>query len=289
MLEVILDSFKDSIKMFFFVFIAYVIFSFFDYFITNSLKKNKKFSPLFGALFGCVPQCGVSVICGDLYLKRSISIGTLIATFLACNDEGLILLITSNKALMAIPLLMIKILIGFSVGFVIDLLISKKENSDKEEVINNNDNTNIQCNCGCCYNQEDNTKFDIHVWRPFIHSLKLIGFVFIFNLIFGFIVYFIGENSIIKFLEYNKYISPILTTIIGLIPNCASSMIITKLYIDSTISFGALLSGLLINSGLGLMMIFKSKKRVRENLIIIFTLIITAIVFGYLTCLILGF
>ena len=289
MFDVILDSFKDSIKMFFFVLIACIVFSFFDYFISNTLKKKNKISPLLGALFGLIPQCGVSVVSSDLYLKRSISIGTLIAVFLACNDEALILLITSDKTLMSIPLLILKLLIGFSVGLLIDLIVNRKQNNKLEDNVNTYEIKQVQCSCGCCYSEEDDTKFDIHLWRPFIHSLKITGFVLLFNLIFGFVVYFIGADNIAKFLEYNKYISPLFTTLVGLIPNCASSLIITELYINSTVSFGALLAGLLVNSGVGLMMILKNKNRIKDILFIILTLVTTSLICGYLTCVIFGF
>ena len=290
MFHIIEHSLIDSVKVFVFVFAFYIILSFFENKIANLLKKGKKYNSFYGALMGLVPQCGVSVIAGDLYLKRHISIGTLVAIFLACSDEGLVILLTSDKALMAIPLVLIKLIVGFVVGFLLDLFVSKKE---VEKHINECSECNIdgvKCCCNHCLEEEEEiTKFDIHVWHPFIHSLKLFLVVFIFNVLFNSLFHFIGEDNIISFLEFNKYISPLFAMIIGVIPNCASSIIIGELYISNAISFGALVSGLLINAGLGLMLIFKKKNNVKENLLILLTLVITSLTIGYLTCLIIGF
>ena len=291
MIDVILDAIKDSTYIFLFVFITYIVLSFFESKLVNKLRKGNELNPLFGALFGLIPQCGVSVVAADLYTKRYVSIGTLVALFLACSDEGIIILITSNKWFMAIPLIVLKLVIGFLVGLLLDLFIKRRlEVKDKNK--KNENVSNIECNCAYCVMEDDEeeiTKFDIHVWYPFIKSLKIVGLVFLLNLAFGFIVYFIGENNISAFLDFNKYLTPIFATLIGLIPNCASSIIITNLYVSSAISFGALLSGLLVNAGMGLLIIFKRKEMLKDNLIILLTLVLVAIIFGYIASFVIGF
>ena len=290
MIDVILDAIKDSTYIFLFVFITYIVLSFFESKLVNKLRKGNELNPLFGALFGLIPQCGVSVVAADLYAKRYVSVGTLAALFLACSDEGIIILITSNKWFMAIPLIVLKLVIGFLVGLLLDLFIKRRlEVKDKNK--KNENVSNIECNCVYCVmvDEEEITKFDIHVWYPFIKSLKIVGLVFLLNLAFGFIVYFIGENNISAFLDFNKYLTPIFATLIGLIPNCASSIIITNLYVSSAISFGALLSGLLVNAGMGLLIIFKRKDMLKDNLIVLLTLILVAIIFGYIASFIIGF
>lgn len=290
MIDVILDAIKDSVYVFLFIFATFIVLSFFESKLVNKLRKGNEINPLFGALFGLVPQCGVSVIGADLYSKRYISIGTLVALFLACSDEGIIILITSSKWLMAIPLILLKLVIGFLAGFLLDMFIKRKlETKDKSKL--NENVSDIECNCPYCVIEEDDevTGFDIHIWYPFIKSLKILGVLFLFNLIFGFLVYFIGENNINSFLEFNKYLTPVFATLIGLIPNCASSIIITNLYINSTISFGALLSGLLVNAGMGLLIIFKRKEMLKDNFLILTTLILTSIIFGYIASFVIGF
>ncbi len=289
MVEVILDAFKDSIKIFVFIWVTYIILSFFESKLVNKLRKGNETPPFFGALYGLIPQCGVSVIAADLYTKSYLSIGTLVALFLACSDEGIIILLTSDKAIMAIPLIILKLIVGFVIGASLDLLLKKKKekkvNIKKDEIV-----SDIQCNCAYCVSEEEEvTSFDLHLWYPFIRSLKIISLVLVMNIIFGGIVYFIGENNIIAFLEMNKYLTPLFATIIGLIPNCASSVIITNLYVNSAISFGALVSGLLVNAGMGLLIIFKRKDLFKDNLIVLCSLIGSSIIFGFLICLIFGF
>jgi len=290
MFHVIEHSLFDSVKVFVFVFIVYILLSFFEVKMSNLLKRGKKYNAFYGALVGLIPQCGVSVIASDLYLKRHISMGTLVAIFLACSDEGIILLLTSDKASMVLPLILVKLTVGFLVGFLLDVFVVRKETEKNLSEDRESYKEEVKCSCGHCFDEEEEiTKFDIHIWHPFIHSLKLFVIVFIFNVLFNGLIYFIGENSISDFLEFNKYVSPLFAILIGVIPNCASSIIISKLYISNAISFGALLSGLLINAGLGLLLIFKRKEKIKDNLLVLSVLIVTSIIVGYLTCLIIGF
>ena len=125
--------------------------------------------------------------------------------------------------------------------------------------------------------------------HPLIHSLKIFVYVLIINILFGTIIYIIGEDTLVKFLQTNKYIAPLLTTLIGVIPNCAASVIITEVYLLNGISFGACLSGLVMNAGLGLVFLFKKKEAIKENFIILGVMIATSLILGYATCLIMGF
>lgn len=288
MIDVILDALKDSLGVFLFIFVTYIVLSFFEPKIVKKLRKGNNLNPFFGALFGLIPQCGVSVIAADLYSQKYLSMGALVALFLACSDEGIILLITSNKALMAIPLIISKVIIGSVVGILLNLIFKRnlKAKDDKNEII-----SYVECNCIYCVNdpEDEVSKFDIYVWYPFIRSIKIVGLVFLLNLIFGFVFYFIGEDNIYAFLETNKYLTPLFATVVGLIPNCSSSMIIANLYVNSVIKFGSLLAGLLANAGMGMLIIFKRKDMIKDNLIIISSAILSSIVFGYLISLIIGF
>ncbi len=287
MFDVIVDVFKDSVISFIFIFLAYIILSFFTFRISLKLSKENKLAPLFGSLVGLVPQCGVSVVASDLYLNRHISVGTLVAIFLSCSDEAIPVLLGSGdaKVLTIIPLMLIKFVVGFISGFLIDVLVTKKDQIvETEEIIQEVE----KCNCGCCEYVED-TKFDKHLWGPFIHSLKLFGYILIINFIFSTVVFLVGEENLANFLEINKYIAPIFAIIIGLIPNCASSLVLTQLFINNGLSFGATLAGLCVNAGLGLVFLFQNKKEIKNNLKILFTLISISIATGYLTCLIIGF
>ena len=150
----------------------------------------------------------------------------------------------------------------------------------------------IHIHQGCCnhhIDDEDEDKFDRHLWHPFLHSLKLAMYVFIINLILGTIIYFIGRDNLEAFLQSNKYLAPLFATLIGLIPNCASSVILAELYVLQTLSFGSILAGLLVNAGLGMVFLFKGKEKSSNKVLILGILISVALFVGYITCLILGF
>ena len=291
MIDVILETLHDSIRVFIFIFIFYVLFSFVEVKVVQKLTKKNTASLIYGSLAGLIPQCGVSVVASDLYLKRHISVGTLIAIFLTCSDEALPLILSSGigSIWIVILLIVIKFVVGFISGFMVDVLVTKK---DVVEHLKTCDCCDIEVHTGCCNHHIDDEredKFDIHVWHPFLHSLKLTAYVLIINFILGTIIHFVGESTLESFLEYNKYLSPLFSIIIGLIPNCASSVILAELYISKSISFGTILAGLLMNAGLGMVFLFKGKERLKNKLFILFTLIMISLVCGYITCLILGF
>ena len=283
-LDIFLDSLKDSALVFAFVFIVHIILSFIEHKLANFLVKRKKTSALFGSLFGLVPQCGTSVMGADLYIKRYISIGTLVAIFLSCSDEAFIAILTSGKPekmLMVLPLLGLKFLIGFMMGLVTDLIFRKQELETIEEEVEEE-------TCDHHHHHHDN-KWHKHLLHPFLHSLEIFGYVFAINFTLGIIIGFVGEENFANFISMNKYLSPLFASIIGLIPNCASSLLLSELFIEGNLSFGALLAGLLINAGLGMMMLLRHRKSAKNILWILLICFLTAVSFGYITCLIIGF
>lgn len=279
MLDVILDALLDSIKVFVFVVIIYILFSFIEPAIAKSVRKNSKWSPLFGALFGIAPQCGISVVASDLYQKRHITAGTLVAVFLACSDEAIpVFLSNMEKAYMLIPLLLIKFVTGFLVGFLIDLIYTRK--IEEKEVNEEIDESFIHK--GCCHHHiEEDNKLKKHIIHPFIHSLKIFAYVLIINIVFGIIIFEVKEENVVKLLNNSRAFGPLFGMLVGLIPNCSSSVILSKLYLLGGISFGTCLSGLLINAGLGLLFLFKKREFLKENLFILGILVVTSLVVGY--------
>ncbi len=277
MLDLLLDALLDSLKVLGFSFIIYFILSFFEDKISHLLQHHRKTSPIIGAAAGLIPQCGISVVASDLYLKEHITIGTLFAVFFACSDEALPILISDfNKALYVIPLLLMKIIFGFLFGYLLDLIVKNK----KEEKVVDEDEIHI----GCCHHEIDHetSKLMTHLVHPLLHSLKIFIYVLIVNIIFSLIVYFIGENNIVSFLSTNPYLTPILAAIIGIIPNCASSVLLCEVFISGGIPFGALFTGLCMNAGLGLVYLLKNKKSWKSILILEGYLLITSVSLGYI-------
>ena len=265
--------------------------SFFESFFTNKLAKSYKINPLTGSLFGLIPQCGVSVISADLYIKEHLTMGTIVAIFIACSDEAIpIILSNPSKALYVLPLLLSKIIIGFVVGFLVDFIYKKS----KENVHHHHEECEHEheVKVGCCnhdINNDEESKLHKHLLHPLLHSFKLFIYIFVINFIFGTIIFYIGEDTIETILKNNKYFTTIYATIIGLIPNCASSVIITNLFINGNLSFGSTLAGLITNAGLGMVVLLKNKNMIKKTIVIIGILVLTALVSGYVINLIFDF
>jgi hypothetical protein len=278
--DVLLDALKDSALVLAFVFLFHVLLSFIEDKLSNFLTKNHKLSPLFGSLFGIIPQCGTSVLAADLYIKKYITIGTVVAVFLSCSDEALIVLLThpTAKTIMVLPLIASKFVIGFLVGFVFDLVKKDKVVEVDEEL--------KDVTCEPHHHHHGKVKIHKHLIHPLIHSLEIFAFVFVINVSLGLIIASVGEQNFSNFIISNKYLSPLFATLIGLIPNCVSSVLISELYISSALPFGALLAGLMMNAGLGMLVLLKNKSALKDTLLIFGVCFVSSIVFGYVASLI---
>ena len=279
----LLDALKDSVLVFAFVFLFHVILSFIETPVSNFLVKRKKTAPIFGALFGLIPQCGTSVVAAELYIKKLITFGTLIAVFLACSDEALLMLLGAwnEKTLAIFPLIGLKLAAGILFGFLIDLVIARHQKLEEVDHIDERHE--------CHEHHHENTPIHAHLVHPLIHALKIFIYVFIINLALNLLIAWVGEENFANFMISNRYLAPLFTSIIGLIPNCASSVLITELYLSGTLSFGALFAGLLVNSGLGVMILIKEYKNIKKTLLILGVCFAIAVALGYLTCLVSGF
>lgn len=280
MWDSILDALTDSLKIFAFV----IFFNFIFSFIFKN-KKTNKLTVLVGAALGLLPQCGFSVVAAERFNKKQISGGTLLAVFIATSDEAIpVFLAEPSKAILILPLLVIKFIIALAVGFLYDLLFGKEIQLQRVDV---DDSSEIECGCGHHHDEKD--FFHEHVLHPFQHSVKTFLVVLIFNVIFSIVVYFIGANALTGFLKSNEYLSPLFSVLVGLIPNCAASIVISQLFISGSISFGACLGGLIANAGIGLTVVFSRGTEFKESLKILGSLVLSGLFFGYLVCLIIGF
>lgn len=257
MKDVILDTLLDSIKLLPFLFVAFLIIEFIEHKLsdktTKAIVKSNKFGPLLGSVLGIIPQCGFSVVATNLYITRIISLGTLISIYLSTSDEMLPLLISHNvDASIILSILGIKVFVGFLCGFIIDLIYRKKEHTHFD-----------MCESDHCDCEESLLKSSI------IHTLKTLSFIIIVLLILNTIMYYLDAEEVSKIFLRNTTFAPILSSIIGLIPSCASSVIITEFFLNDVISFGTCIAGLLTNSGLSILVLFKSNKNIKENIMIL--------------------
>ena len=263
MIDIILDAVVDSLKLIPFLFIAFLIIEYIEHKLSNKNKKiitkTKKFGPIIGSLLGAVPQCGFSVMATNLYTTRIITLGTLISIYLSTSDEMLPILISHNTNITTIlKILSIKIILGMIYGIIIDIILRKKNK-------NNKTNYNI-CDEDDCHCEESIIKSTIK------HTLSIILFVFITSLIINIIFTFVGETYLSKLFLKSTIFGPFITSLIGLIPNCGSSIILTELYLNNAVSEASLIAGLLTGSGSALLVLFKSNKNIKENIKILLLL-----------------
>lgn len=273
-MHILLHALKDSAVTLPFLFAAYLLIEFLEHKASNKieslLKKSGKFGAAVGALLGVVPQCGFSVAAANLYASRVISLGTLIAVFVSTSDEAIpILIATPNKTAIVLQVLGIKIIIALIAGFLIDLLFRSKHKEDATEHIHD-----LCHNCGC--EDEHNG-----IVKPAIkHTLLTFGFIILINFALELAIHFIGDEKMASILMTNSLLQPVIAAIIGLIPNCAASILLTDLYINGSISMGALIAGLSTGAGVGLAVLFKANKRLKENLTIVGVLVLIGSVAG---------
>jgi hypothetical protein len=271
MKEVILDTIIDSLKLIPFLLVAFLIIELLEHKLNNKTKniitKSKKVGPIIGSLLGVIPQCGFSVMATNLYITRIITLGTLISIYLSTSDEMLIIMISEKVEIsLILKILLIKIFFGIVYGLIIDKIINKKK-KDKETNYELCDEEHCDCNHSI-------------LLSAIKHTLHITLFIFIITLIINTIFTLLGDNYLSKILLNNSILSPFITSLIGLIPNCAASVILTELYLNSTISLGALIGGLLTSSGSSLLVLIKNNKNQKENLSIILLLYALGVLSG---------
>lgn len=272
--HIFLHSFLDTIKIIPFIFLMYLLIEYFEHknntHLSHKLMKTKLSGPVLGGLFGSIPQCGFSVIASDLYSKKAITLGTLIAIFIATSDEAVpIILSHPEKAYMVFELIFIKIIIAVISGFIIDSVYKNKKETICEE---KEEHHHFHGNCENC---EDGI-----VKSAIIHTVKIFIFVFIASLLLGLAIEFTGEEKLTVFLLKDSFIQPFIASLIGLIPNCAASVILTQGFLDGIITFGSLVAGLCSGAGVGLLVLFKRNKNLKENSAILILLILIGSVSG---------
>ena len=271
MKEVILDTIIDSLKLIPFLLVAFLIIELLEHKLNNKTKniitKSKKIGPIIGSLLGVIPQCGFSVMATNLYITRIITLGTLISIYLSTSDEMLIIMISEKVEIsLILKILLIKIFFGIVYGLIIDKIINKKK-KDKETNYELCDEEHCDCNHSI-------------LLSAIKHTLHITLFIFIITLIINTIFTLLGDNYLSKILLNNSILSPFITSLTGLIPNCAASVILTELYLNSTISLGALIGGLLTSSGSSLLVLIKNNKNQKENLSIILLLYALGVLSG---------
>lgn len=274
MKHILLDTLFESLNLLPFLLITFLIIEFIEHKASKKsikmLTKTKKYGPIIGGILGATPQCGLGVMATNLYATNIITIGTLIAIYLSTSDEMLPVLISEGMPFSKILIiLLIKVIIGIICGFIIDFIFRKKNKHTKIDVQELCENEHCHCENSI-------------IKSSLIHTLKTFSFIFLVSFVLHIFIHEIGEDKISNLLLNGNIFTPFLSSIIGLIPNCAGSVVITELYVNNVISFGSMLAGLLTGSGISILILFKVNNDLKDNMMILGTIYIIGVIFGIL-------
>lgn len=273
--EIFLHGLLDTLKLVPFLFLTYLLMEFIEHKASDKaerfMKKAGPFGPLVGGALGAVPQCGFSAAASNLYAGRVISLGTLVAVFLSTSDEMLPILISGSVPISGVLLILLyKAVVGVVIGLLIDLVLrfmrKDREDINIDEIC---DNDNCHCEWGIFYS-------------AFHHTLTISLFVLIVTLAINALVLFVGEENLGNVMYDKPIISHLIAAIFGLIPNCAASVVLTTLCTEGLITSGTMMSGLFSGAGVGLLVLFRVNKHIKQNLSVLGILVTVGIIFGLL-------
>ncbi len=277
--ETVFHTLEHSVGLLPFLFLTYLLMEFLEHKTTDRATRivgsAGRLGPLFGGLLGAVPQCGFSAAASSLYAGRVISLGTLIAVFLATSDEMVAVVLSSgakNPEILKklLPILAIKVVSGIVVGFIIDLVFRRDPHTKAHT-----HGIGEVCHSENCHCHEQNIFLS-----SLIHTAKIWGFIVAVTFIINNIIFFVGEDNLGGFMTRIPVLGEFIAGLFGLIPNCASSVVLTELYLGGVITAGQMLSGLFTGAGIGVLVLFRSNKRIKENLLILLTLYLTGVALG---------
>lgn len=265
MLDIVLDTCIDAIKILPFLFLTFLLVEYFEHKINNKnqdwIQKAGKFGPIIGSSLGIAPQCGFSIVATNLYITRIVSFGTLIAIYLSTSDEMLpILLAQKTDFTIIIAILFFKWVVGICIGMGIDFCLRKRKKEEVQYALCEHDH----CHC------ERESVFLSSLKHTMGTFLYLVIITFMVNVLFT----YYGEEIFQKLFLKGSLFSPFLSSLLGLIPSCGASIMLTELYLEGAITFSSCIAGLLTGSGTAFLVLFKNNKRIKENLLIL------AIVYG---------
>lgn len=273
--EIFLHGLLDTLKIIPFLFLTYLLMEFIEHRAgdkaENFMKKAGVFAPVVGGALGAVPQCGFSAAASNLYAGRIISMGTIVAVFLSTSDEMIPILLSGSVPVGTVALVVLyKALVGIAVGLFVDFIF-RLMNRDKEKI-------NIDAIC-----DEDNCHCERGIWYSALHHTVTISlFVLLITFAVNALVFFVGEENLGGVMYDVPVISHVIAAIFGLIPNCAASVALTTLCTEGFISAGTMMAGLFSGAGVGLLVLFRVNKSVKENLLVVGIILLSGVIFGLL-------
>ena len=278
------DAVIDSIKLvpsLFLIFIFIEIFeNFFAHKISDIVSFSKKLGPVVAAILAIIPQCGFSVVMTTLFIKRYVTIGTLISTYIATSDEAIAILLTNiDNYPLILKIIVIKLVWAIFIGYFVDLIIKTPlhicaETSPCSHL------KEVEIDDGCCSHKINEKKIKNLIFHPIKHTFIIFIFIFAFCVVLNYFMQGVNEQTIVNFSMQHKVLEILFFSFFGLIPNCAVSVLITMLFLKGVISFGSALSALCSNSGLGLLILFTQKENLKKFFIIVLILVLSGFLAG---------
>ena len=278
-LDILMDAVIDTARLLPFLYLTYLLMEYLEEkaqaHTVALVKKTGRLGPLAGGIAGIIPQCGFSAAASSLYAGGVITVGTLLAIFLSTSDEMLPIFISETvPAGTIVRILLTKAALAVVTGFVIDLLNRVRHAGKK---IQEERHIHDLCEQDHCHCEEGNI-----FTSALRHTLQIALFIFLISLALGFLIEFVGEDTLGSILVNRPVTGVLLAGLVGLIPNCGASVMITELYLKGILGSGQMMAGLLVGAGVGLLVLFRSHRHVKKNLQIMATLYISGVFWGLL-------
>jgi hypothetical protein len=283
-LDALTDALTDTAQTIPFLLVIYVGIELIEYKYANKIRENVqkagKAGPTVGALAGSFPQCGGSVVASCLYTQRLVTIGTLLAVYLATSDEAIpVILAQPDKAkIIVVPLILTKIIIALIAGYAIDFAFRKpneetlthiKAYAEGSDDKFHHHETILEEKACCAHTVSPSSKIfnpkEIFL-HPIIHTAKVFAFILGVSFAINFAISQMGEDAFDKLFLGHSFFQPFLVALVGLIPNCAASVAIAMLYLKGAITYGSMIAGLCAAAGLGLLVLFREEKDKKDAL-----------------------
>ncbi len=289
--EWLLHAVKDTLPMLPWIFLMYIIIQLLENktALQNAGRFGGKLAPVIGSATGLIPQCGFSVMSAKFYEQKYISLGTLLAIFFSTSDEAFLMMIASGSgAVWVLPTIAVKMLVGIGVGYGADLclkLIGRPQTRvtvpkplNEEQVKQTTHEIFIQryleekdvdvvCACGKAHSADSPWKK--YLGYPLLHALQIALFILLVNFVLTAVVHSVGEDRFSAFMRRSALLQPVIVCAIGLIPNCASSAVITQTFLSGGITFGSMVAGLCVNAGMGYVVLFKNTRKWKRNVALV--------------------
>lgn len=272
MWDCLLDALFDSLKLLPYLLVTFLILELIEHKIKYKkvFSKKRRLMPVVGGLLGALPQCGISAMAANLFSSHIITVGTLIAIFLSTSDEMLPLMLGEQvEVSLILKAVGLKVLIGVIIGLIVDFVWQRKKKDKAEPDI-----------AHFCEGEHCNCEKNGIIISSLLHTLKTFLFVLVANMLINILIFMIGEETIANVLLDKNFWVVLLSALIGLIPNCAGSIIVTELYLSGLLSFGSMMAGLLTGSGIGWLLLVKNNKNYKENAIILAIIYAVGVILG---------